>query len=69
MDKKGSVKESPSVGCVAHKEGFMTENEQKVIDLMNRASDKDKAIKVALDLLASLLTSQGKTLEDLQEAS
>ena len=29
MNRKGCVKESPSVGCVAHKEGFMEEQETR----------------------------------------
>ena len=32
MDRKGSVKESPSVGCVAHKEGYMEDSVTKAIE-------------------------------------
>lgn len=44
MDRKGSVKESPSGGCVAHREGLMNDKEklQKAVEeMMAAASEKE----------------------------
>ena len=66
---QGDEIESPFVGLMAHQEGTMKENEIKVIDLIRRSKDKEKALTIALELLMSLLVQQGMMLEDLPEAS
>ena len=60
---------APNRGLRPERRGNMTENEQKVISLINRSSNKEKAVKVALALLVSLLADQEKTPADLPEVS
>lgn len=49
--------------------GTMSENELKVLQLINMSNDKEKAVKVALALLESFLVRPDKILADLREVS
>ena len=71
MSDDRRIEESPTCGLTNKptKEGFMSENESKILELINRTNDKNMAIKVTIDLLVSLLTDHQKIPVDLQEAS
>lgn len=49
--------------------GTMSENELKVLQLINMSNDKEKAVKVALELLDAFLTQPDKILAALREVS
>ena len=49
--------------------GTMSENELKVIQLINMSNDKEKAVKAALELLDAFLTQPDKILAALREVS
>ena len=49
--------------------GTMSENELKIIQLINMSNDKEKAVKAALELLDAFLTQPDKILADLREVS
>lgn len=49
--------------------GTMSENELKVLQLINMSNDKGKAVKAALELLDAFLTQPDKILAALREVS
>ena len=49
--------------------GTMSENELKVLQLINMSNDKEKAVKAALELLDAFLTQPDKILAALREVS
>lgn len=54
---KGCEKIRPAVGGNAHKEGDMTENEQKLISLIRNSKNPEKAILVATEIIVEYLKS------------
>ena len=71
MSDDRRTKESPTCGLANRptKEGFMSENEIKILEIINRTNNKNMAIKATIDLLVSLLTDPQKSPANLQEAS